>query len=634
MDIHDFANHFAYPEQSMSSTNTPSNLDMAYAPFFFDTAINNPTANQDNINTSLDPANPPVATSMAGQNTSSHQSRIRDPKIRDPKILELATSLQQGLVSHATDGRTQPAWEAFCQFTHALKARSHHQGLGYRVAKHLDSFTTDPNDKTTLAADQLMRQLSNAFIKVTEEKELAQEAVQKQKEEMDRLRHERDQYRTKAFSTDNLVAHLQQRTQELQQSLHKIGRLNEINQGLRASNTSLAQRCKETAPRILSNEEVIKRYDEKNSHLTSVPATSGMAQAEGSLNSSSPWLPSIMTLPEQTTQYRGRIQPNQILESFQPGLITPPTSTGSSPLTKIVTPHHQEPPLHQCRNGRIKHKETPTQALPSNMFEGMPRVPASLRNIDMNDAAHGGEGASMGHISQQDLTAKLRYALQGSSSPDTSCIPRSGFGSEDANPDQTSIPTIPGNTSGPNQASPSYNHNAQAQPHWAVHPPQHKQHPATKRWLQNTAGVQQQAGQKRGSEWLNDVAPASGVPLPSKKAKNAMTTDIAKKERAPKKTPVKKAASKKTEPKRKAPGKTKKDKELEESMWTPEMINLQRELLGQPKEPPPASEPPKAMETITIPEEVDSDDDDQALRDLLEEFRNMEEEGATAAGNT
>ncbi|KAI4285751.1 MAG: hypothetical protein L6R38_000398 [Xanthoria sp. 2 TBL-2021] len=629
MDIHDFANQLAHPEQSMSSINTPSNLDMAYAPNFFDTAINNPTANQDNINTSLDPANPPVATSMAGQNTSSHQSRIRDPK-----ILELATSLQQGLVSHTTDVRTQSAWEAFCQFTDAMKARSHHQGLGYRVAKHLDSFTTDPNDKTTLAADQLMRQLSNSFIKVIEEKERAQEAVQKQKEEIDRLRHERDQYRTKAFSTDKLVAHVQQRTQELQQSLHEIGRLNEINQGLRASNTSLAQRCKETAPRILSNEEVIKRYDEKNSHLTSVPATSGTAQTEGSLNSSSPWPPSIMALPEQTTQYRGRIHNNQILGSFQPGLITPPTSTGSSPPTKIATPHHQESPLHQCRNGRIKHRETPTQALLSNTFEGMPRVPVNLTNIDMNDAAYGGEGASVGHLSQQDLTAKLRYALQGSSSPDTSYIPRSSFGSEDANPDQTSLPTIPGNTSGPNQASPLYNHNAQAQPHWAVHPPQHKQHPATKPWLQNTAGVQQQTGQKRGSEWLNDVAPATGVPLPSKKVKNATTTDIAKKERAPKKTPVKKAAPKKTEPKRKAPGKTKKDKELEASMWTPGMIDLQRELLGQPKDLPPASQPPKAMETITIPDEVDNDNDDQALRDLLEEFRNMEEEGATAAGNT
>ncbi|KAI4228990.1 MAG: hypothetical protein L6R36_001227 [Xanthoria steineri] len=557
----------------------PSDPDMAHLLGHFDTIFNN------------DAANTPVATSKARQNNPSHQSGFRDPE-----LFELANSLQQGLLSQPSNETIQSAWEAFGQFMNAMEARSHHQGLGYRMAKHLDSFTTDPNDKATLAADQRMTQLSNSSLKMGGE--------------IDQLRHERDQYRTKAASTDQLVACVYQQTQKLQQALREIERLNRLNQGLRASNASLVQRLQGNTPNILSNEEVIKQYNEKHSRLASVPATSGRAQTEDSLNLTYPWPPSTMSRQGQTTQDRGRMPNNHISGSFQQGVITPPISTGSSPSIKTATPHHQEPPLYKCLGGSSTHRETPTQAVPSNTFERMPRVSInSSSNIDMNK--------------------------QGSSSPDASHIPPSSFGREDANRDRTSHPPESGYPSGPTQASSKYNHNAQVQPREGVSPRQDNQRPATKPRLQGTAAVQQPSGHKRGSEWLNEVAPTIGVPLPSKRVKTAETTDTAQKEPARKKAPVKKAAPKKIEPKPKGRRRSKKDKELEAKMWTPYMVDLQKQLLGQPKAPAPTPRPPKATETITIPDETDDDDDDELLHALQEAYTNLEEpEGATAPGNT
>ncbi|KAI4099271.1 MAG: hypothetical protein LQ339_006063 [Xanthoria mediterranea] len=555
MDTHNFTNHFAHTEPS--TDNMPSDPDMAHLLGQFDTIFNNYAANT------------PVATSKARQNTPSHQSGFRDPK-----LFELANSLQQGLLSQASNETIQSAWEAFGQFMNAMKARSHHQGLGYRMAKHLDSFTTDPNDKGTLAADQRMTQLSNSSLKMGGE--------------INQLRHERDQYRTKAASTDQLVACVHQQTRKLQQALREIERLNKLNQGLRASNASLVQRFQGNIPNILSNEEVIKQYNEKHSRLASVPATSRGAQTEDSLNLTYPWPPSTMSRQGQTTQDRGRMPNNHISGSFQQGVITPPISTGSSPSIKTATPHHQEPPLHKCRGGSSTHRETPTQAVPSNTFERMPRVSInSPSNIDMNDAANDGGAAFSAALSEQGLAANFRHALQRSSSPDASHIPPSSFGREYANRDRTSHPPESGYPSGPTQASSKYNHNAQVQPREGVSPRQHNQRPATKPWLQSTAAVQQPSGQKRGSEWLNEVAPTTGVPLPSKRVKTAETTDTAQKEPARKKAPVKKAAPKKTEPKPKGRGNSKKDKELEAKMWTPYMVDLQRQLLRQPKAPTP-----------------------------------------------
>lgn len=605
MDTHNFADHFAHTEPS--TDNMPSDPDMAHLLDQFDTIFNNHAANT------------PVATSKARQNTPSHQSGFRDPK-----LFELANSLQQGLLSQASNETIQSAWEAFGQFMNAMKARSHHHGLGYRMAKHLDSFTTDPNDKATLAADQRMTQLSNSSLKMGGE--------------IDQLRHERDKYRTKAASTDQLVACVYQQTQKLQQALREIERLNRLNQGLRASNASLVQRLQGDTPNILSNEEVIKRYNEKHSRLASVPATSARSQTEDSLNLTYPWPPSTMSRQGQTTQDRGRMPNNHIAGSFQQGVITPPISTGSSPSIKTATIHHQESPLHQSCGGSSTHKETPTQAAPSNTLERMPRVSVSSSNVDMNDVANDGDAAFSAALSEQGLAANFRHALQGSSSPDASHIPPSSFGSEDANRDRTGHPPESGYPSGPTQASSMYNHNAQVQPCESVSPRQHVQRPATNSWLQSTAAVQQQSGQKRGSEWLDEVAPTTAVPLPLKRVKTAETTDTAQKEPAPKKAPVKKAAPKKTEPKPKGRRRSKKDKELEAKMWTPYMVDLQKELLGQPEAPTPTPQPPKATETITIPDETDdddNDDDDELLHALQEAYTNLEEpEGATAPGNT
>ncbi|KAL8660052.1 MAG: hypothetical protein Q9226_000130 [Calogaya cf. arnoldii] len=541
---------------------------------------------------------PLVPASGVGRNTNTHQNRPRDRK-----MLELALSLEQALAPQPSEEQSfSTEMAAFYHFIDAMKARSHHRGLSHRVVRFLDSFTIDPADKNTPAQDQVTHQFANNL-------RSAYELAQRQKEEIDQLRHECEQYRAKASSTDHLVARDRQRNQAFENG---SGEQHELQQRLWARNTGLTQHLNYAAPRTLSAEQGIKPNTE--------------------------W-----QLP--TMQQNG-----QAPTSYQQPLDTPPSSiTTSSPPKKLATIHHQDSAIHRYPKASVAQRRTPTQAIGS-MF-GVPHVPTNPARMIMNNGAYYGEAHSSAQSAQHDPTPDLHQRNPASSPFKAPYVRYPSFHSEDASRDSATLPTEQNHFSAPDHLDSMSSH-VPTQPPWPVNPQQYGQNPTIGSWIKEVATEQQQAPLKRGSECLNDMAPTAESPHPAKKAKKTNTT---KKAPAPKKTPViKKAASKETEPRKKLPRRTKKDKEeLEANLWTPSMIKEQEELLGKTMSPAPAPEPaaaaaagpapkaaqtPKATETIVIPDDVETIDNDPPgslrLIEALKAFIKGNSTVATAAGNS
>ncbi|KAL9641107.1 MAG: hypothetical protein Q9204_000332 [Flavoplaca sp. TL-2023a] len=299
------------------------------------TLFNHSTNNQSNTSTSLDSSNTPVASSLAHQDTNCHGMPFRDPE-----MARIATSLEQSFLSLGSDELA-----SFCmqvdiglRLLSAMRARSHHPRLACRLATLLDSFTTDPYEKTALPPDIQLHLLSSkihAFDssrrKATEENQHAQEAMLKLRDEINQLRSERDQYLEKASNFHHLEAHLRRNIDEHNRAVTEIQELNLSNQILKASLNDFLQRSEDGAPKVLSSQEVINRHSKNHPHLSTIPATQEAAQIESPLQSSSPWPPSFAQKSNQNTQHYGHVTSHQLAGPFHQGPMTPPSSTNPSP---------------------------------------------------------------------------------------------------------------------------------------------------------------------------------------------------------------------------------------------------------------------------------------------------------------
>ncbi len=627
MDFYSSQNHGAHPEQPTSSTNGQPVAHLAFPSNDFDTEMNQPTPNNDNgnSNTTLNPTIPPVSSSMPAQHLNGQAVRIHDPA-----IAQLANSIHQGLMLQPSKDSTVPLRNGLMGLLGAMKARMHHTGLVNRIGMFLDSFTTDSNDKTTLPADQAMSQLYNRAVAAHQNHGRVQRANMVQKEENDRLRRELDFYRTKARSVDNLNGFCQHLSRQLELAHYEIDGRGKLIEGLRASIATLSEPWKEAAPKLLPAQEVIGRH--------------------------TGWLPSSTQEPAQASQscgYSPAIEPDGL---FPQKRTTPPTAP--SPSSMLATPPYQKPLLHQTPQTRIT-----TQAVsPNPLVQANPRVSVDLTSDEKGKTdQHGGANSQTDSFQQRSspatayLTPPANYTVRGSSSSSGPYIPRSSLSSESTNGGQTIAFANVHNSSPPNHLTSTYTYKVQDPPAWAPYPKQYGQK-VTRSWMTSPAVTQQQPSQKRGFEHLHEAVSNPDAAHQTKKAK---TADTAKKDTAPKKAPVKKTAPKKTEPKRRAPRKSKKERDLDNE-WNPELVGLQDELLGRPKDtgpspeaskettvgqdevlrrpqdPEPASEAPKAAGTITIPDEAadeEDEDDDFALRDLMEAYCAQEEEEAKATGN-
>ncbi|KAL8928383.1 MAG: hypothetical protein Q9172_000975 [Xanthocarpia lactea] len=605
MDSYSPQNPYAHPEQATSFTNGQPAAHLPFPSNDFDNLMNQHAPNNDNgnSNTTLNPTIPPVSSSMPAQHSDGHAVRFHDPD-----IAQLANSLHQGLMAQASNESTVPLRNGVRALLKAMKARMHHTGLVNRIGIFLDSFTTDFNDKSTLPADQAMSQLDKKITAAHKDNERVQRANMLQKEENDQLRRELDFYRTKAYPVDNLNGFCQHLSRQLELAHYEIDGRGKLIEGLRESIATLSKPWKEAVPKVLPAQEVIQRH--------------------------TGWLPFSTQGPAQASQ--------------------PPTAARPSPM--LATPPYQEPPLHQTPQTRIT-----TQAVsPNALAQATPRVSVDLTSDDREKADQHGVVDSQTESFQQRsspatayLTPPINHTVRGSSSSNGPYIPRSSLSSENTNGGQTTSFANMQDPSPPNHLNSTHTSNVQDSPRWATYPKQYGQN-VTRTWMTNPAATQQQPSQKRGFEAVSN-------PDAAHQTKKAKTADTAKKNTAPKKAPVKKTPPKKTEPKRKVTRKSKKDKDFENE-WNHELVRQQNELLGRPKDtgpspeapkaaettvgqdealrrpqdPEPASEVPKAAETITIPDEAadeEDDDDDFALRDLMEAYCAQEEEEAKAAGN-
>ncbi|KAL8785550.1 MAG: hypothetical protein Q9213_003298 [Squamulea squamosa] len=616
----------------------------------FDATINESATNQGNTNTSLDPIMAPASASRTEQHTHVHGHRFNDQD-----IAQLASSIHQSLVSEASHELTESSPYGFGSFMKAMKARMHHTGLVNRMAKFLDSFTTDPNDRTTLPADQAMCQLTNKLKAAWHDKARALQGMKMQKADIDRLRGERNFYYEKAYSVHQLSAHIQHLTQQLKNAHSEIGQKNKLLQSIKASDVVFSKPSKETAPDVLSANEVIRRFAGAPPYLVN-------GETNGSLSPQSR-PPLSMQQPGQVTQHNGVVPGTQPTGTAQQNITTPSAAPKPSPTSMLPTPPYRESSLFDISSSPIQpQKGATTQEVSSSTLSPvMPRKTVGLTSEGIKDPVLYGGAALQIHSFQRrsaptttHQTLKAGYPIQGSSSPGASYFPRSSFSSTTAEFGQMGFPVNGIQRPQPNNLSPMYSNNNQDLTHWDTYPEQVGHHPANKAWVKNPAAVMPQAGQKRGFELFNEsiltsqAAPNDGVaptseagpdPKPARPEKKTKTNSTATKEEAPRKAPVKKAAPKKTqpkltEPKKSAPRKTKKDKELENE-WTPEMVRLQEELLRRRQSQAPTSMVPeatKATEPIVIPDGPEEEDDDDAMmRDLLEEFCNQE--AAEAAGN-
>ncbi|KAL8914408.1 MAG: hypothetical protein Q9171_000913 [Xanthocarpia ochracea] len=629
MDSYSLPNHFAHPEQATSFTNGQPGAHLAFPSNDFDTLMNQPAPNNDNSNsnTTLNPTIPPVSSSMPAQHLDGHAVRFHDPD-----IAQLANSIHQGLMLAPSLESKVPLRDGLKSLSIAMKARMHHTGLVNRIGQFLDSFTTDSNDKTTIPADQAMSNLYDRAVTAHQDNERLRRANILQKEENDQLRRELDFYRTKAYPVDNLNGFCQHLSRQLELARYEIDRRGKLIEGLRGSIATLSKPWKEAVPKVLPAQEVIQRH--------------------------SGWPPSSTKQPGQAPQscgYSPAIEPDGL---YQQKRTTPPTAR--RPSSMLATPPYQEPPLHQTPQTRIT-----TQAVsPSALVQATPRVSVDLTSDDRGKTdQHGGANSQTESIQQRSspattyLTPPANHTVGGSSPSSGPYIPRSSLSSESTNGGQTTSFANVHYTSPPNHLNSTSTYNVQDQPRWATYPQQYGQK-VTRSWMTNPAATQQQPSQKRGFEHLDK---AESNPDAAHQTKKAKIADTAKRDTAPKKAPVKKTAPKKTEPKRKATRKSKKEKDFENE-WNPELVRLQDELLGRPKDtgpspeapkavettvgqdevlprpqdPEPALEAPKAAETITILDEAadeEDEDDDLALRDLMEAYCAQEEEEAKAAGN-
>ncbi|KAL8770265.1 MAG: hypothetical protein Q9209_003901 [Squamulea sp. 1 TL-2023] len=609
----------------------------------FDMMINESATIQDNSNRSLNPTIPPASAPRTEQNTHVH-----DHRFDDQDIAQLASSIHQSLVSQTSHELTESLRDGFGNLMKAMKARMHHTGLVNRVAKFLDSFTTDPNDKTTLPADQAMCQLTNKLKAASNEKACVRQAMMKQEAEIERLRGERDFYRTKACSADQLGAYAQYLTQQLKKAQSEIGQKNKFIQSLKASLAVFSKPWTEAAPDVLSANEVIKRFTGVRPNLIN-------GETNGSLSPQSLPPPS-MQQPGQVTQHDGVVLGTQPIGTAQQNITTPSTALRSSPTSMLPTPPYKESSLYHVSSSPIQ----PQKGATAQVISGSTLSPAmSGKTVDLTsegikDPVLYGGAALQTHSFQQRSapitthpTPKTGYPVQGSSSPDASYFARSSFGSTNAEVGHMGFPVDGIQHSPPNKSSPMYSHNIHDQTQWAAYPEQIGHHPANEAWVNDPAAVMPQVGQKRDFQLFNEftsfnqAAPSDGVapingagpdPKSARPAKKTKINNTATEEEAPKKAPVKKAAPKKTEPKmtepkKRAPRKTKKDKERENE-WTPEMVRLQEELLHRPQKQAPTSAvpvAPEATEPIVIPDGPEEDEDDIILRDLMEAYCNDEE---------
>ncbi|KAL8876776.1 MAG: hypothetical protein Q9198_005091 [Flavoplaca austrocitrina] len=299
------------------------------------TLFNHSTDNQSNTSTSLDSSSTPVASSLAQQDTNCHGMPFRDPE-----MARIATSLQQSFLSLGGDELASFGVQVDIglRFVSAMRARSHHPQLACRLATLLDSFTTDPNEKTALPPDlQLhllgskIRAFDSSRRKATEENQHAQVAILKLRDEINQLRSERDQCCEKASNFHHLEAHLRRSIDEHNRAVIEIQKLNLSNQDLKASLNDFMQRSDDGAPKVLSSQEVINRHSRNHPHLPNIPATQEATQIGNPLQSSSPWPPSFAQQSDQTTQHYGHVTSHQLAGPFHQGPMTPPSSTNPSP---------------------------------------------------------------------------------------------------------------------------------------------------------------------------------------------------------------------------------------------------------------------------------------------------------------
>ena len=310
----------------------PSSTSMPHTTHGPNTLFNHSTNNQGNTSTCLDSSSTPVASSLAQQDTN-----CQGMPFRDPEMARIATSLQQSFLSLGGDELASfgVQIDIGLRFVSAMRARSHHPQLACRLATLLDSFTTDPNEKTALPPDLQLHLLSSKIHdfdssrrKATEENQHAQVAMLKLRDEINQLRSERDQYCEKASNFHHLEAHLQRSIDEHNRAVTEIQKLNLNNQNLKASLNDFMQRG---APKVLSSQEVINRHSRNHPHLSTVPATQEATQIENPLRSSSPWPPSSAQPSDQTTQHYGHVTNHQLAGPFHQGPMTPPSSTDPSP---------------------------------------------------------------------------------------------------------------------------------------------------------------------------------------------------------------------------------------------------------------------------------------------------------------
>ncbi|KAL9001227.1 MAG: hypothetical protein Q9169_000411 [Polycauliona sp. 2 TL-2023] len=568
---------------------------MAFPPNDFDVQINNSTINQVITNPRLDPAIPPAAATSVAEQMANRPQR----PFRDPKLAELGMSLQHGLDSHSTDGLTQ----SISPLLDAIKARSHHPALGFRLAHLLDTFTTDPSDKKTLPADKALLLYPRHIASIKSGHRQAME-------EIDRLRHDRGHFLT--FTHHPLEMFAKQQMQELDRALHEVQRLTKINHDLRATISRLSIQRSDAAPRIPSNEEFIRRYS----------AMSNRPLAANLPNSPTSWPPPMMQQPGQNTQYHGNVPTDHTLMPFQQqGLVTPPTDIGSSPLMDLATPSHHKWPMHQHpdRSSPFPPSRALGQEVPFNTPQRTPGVSSDLSHSATNNGVNHGEATSGPPPIQQALTAEAVDA--------TLNLP-SSIGNRDAAGHQTDLPAATNNPLPANHPGVTPSRTSQIQPRPSLDLQQRGQNPTAEPPTTNASVVEQQARQKRSQEWLSNGADSLEVQSPWKRAKRDTTTPKKSpvvKNTAPKKSAAKKTAppKKTTEPRRKAPGKTKKDKELEAQMWTPSMIDQQNSLFKEAGERAAAAEGLKVVEPITVPDDVDEEEEDaedDGLGDLDDEF--------------
>ncbi|KAL8682775.1 MAG: hypothetical protein Q9186_001197 [Xanthomendoza sp. 1 TL-2023] len=614
MDVYDSLNHCGPPSQPLSFTQTPIPDGLIFQPNDFDTMISNQSSNTDGStmgsrnhdaaptppsmpvqryrsNTGPISVIPPAATSVQEQQHGSHantspnsitsvasmaeqqHSRAHASGFHDSKVALSAKLIHQGLTSHASNDSSSGLQLGISHFVEAMQSRMHHAGLVNRVAKFLDSFTVDRNNTITVPADQAMYQLSRKWITTCRDQERTKQAIQLHAADLKQLQEERDHHR-------NVAVYL---NKELKKAHQQIDQQNKLVDHLRASINTLT---KDGAPKALSAREVIMRHAALH--------------------------PSSIGCPRPLSYQTVGIAQNH-LHASPTGLPVPPPSM-------LATP----PPFKRPNQPQKEVIDPVVPPKPS--LQAAPNMSIDLTSEDTAEAIKHAGPTLPNHPAMKSQSPAAAYQT-----PDASPaavldeVNEAGF-------------TINGKT--PQQhvyLNPTPEGDWQSEVRWALYPPPIPQSHKVQAWMQSPTVLQQkqqQAGQKRNSEHLGLIAPFAELTRPIKKAK---TTEAAPTEKASRKAPAKQAAPpKKTEPRRKAPRRSKMDKLLEAESWTPAKREEQRILLGQPKSPSPApAEPPKVVETITIVDEVEEEDDFVPEDELMKAFDALEAEeaAAEAAGN-